>query len=258
MVPEDLKEFHGRHYTAANIVIAAAGKVKHEALVSLVEAKVKQIPAGGNIDFLKADPIQQHPRIKVFKKDTEQMHLALGMLSIDYEHPDKYALNLLNVILGGNMSSRLFDEVREKRGLAYSIGSGVKYLKDTGMFLVRAGVDSANLVAAVDVVLAELRKIKEEGVTADEFKRARDFYLGQVLMGLEDSMDHMLWIGESTITRDRMKTLEEIVEKVNRVTMADLKRVAQEILNPRHYNFAVVGPTTDDQQQQLNKILEIQ
>ncbi|MCB9771229.1 MAG: insulinase family protein [Candidatus Omnitrophica bacterium] len=257
MTSQDLKVFHKEHYHSGNIVIAAAGKVSHSQIRGLVDKKFHKIPGGLRSEFLKADNSQKKPKIKIFRKTTEQMHLAIGVLGLESEHKDKYALNLLNIILGGNMSSRLFDEVREKRGLAYSIGSSVKYLKDTGMLMVRAGVDNTKLVNAVDVVIKELAKIKRNGVKIDELQRAKDFYLGQVLLALEDTMDHMLWIGESTLTRDKMRSMAEIIKLVKGVMIEDIKRVAQMVLNEHRYNFAVVGPVDAQQEKQLNRLLGI-
>lgn len=257
MSDQDLRGFHNKHYNPQSVVIAAAGKVDHDKLAALAQKKLQKLPQGQPQEFIKADNSQFQPRVRIFRKETEQMHLALGMLGLDREHEDKYGLNLLNIILGGNMSSRLFDEVREKRGLAYSIGSGVKFLKDTGMFLVRAGVDNAKLLQAMEVILFELAKIRQKGVTRDEFQRARDFYLGQVLMGLEDTMDHMLWIGESTLTRDRTRSLAQVVKRVNRVTIDDISRVAGMILTENRYNFAVVGPVNDEQEKRLNQLLGV-
>ncbi len=253
----DLKSFHQEHYHAGNIVISVAGKVDHTHIEKLAQKKFGKTAGGLCQDFIVADHLQKRPQLKIFKKPTEQMHLALGMLGLENEHKDKYALNLLNIILGGNMSSRLFDQVREKRGLAYSIGSSVKYFKDTGLLMVRAGVDNNKLVDAVDVVLKELAKIKRSGVGLDELKRAKDFYLGQVLLALEDTLDHMLWIGESTLTRDKMRSIEEIVKLVKGVMIEDIHRVAKMVLDSRRYNFAVVGPVEDIQEKQLNKLLAI-
>jgi predicted Zn-dependent peptidase len=179
------------------------------------------------------------------------------MLGLENDHPDRYALNLLNIILGGNMSSRLFDEVREKRGLAYSISSSLKYLKDTGMFMIRAGVDNKKLVKAVDVILKELKKIRHSGVTEDEFRRSRDYYLGQILLGLEDTLDHMLWIGESVLMRDRIRTLEEIIRLVKKVKREDIRRVANDILKENRFNLAVVGPMDKSQDQALRDLMGV-
>ena len=183
------------------------------------------------------------------------MHVALGALGFATNHEDLYALGLMSVILGGNMSSRLFNEVREKRGLAYAISSGTKSLDDTGVFMIRAGVDNKNIVDSVTVILKELAKVRKNGVTQDEFKRAKDYFLGQFLIGLEDTMDHMLWIGETVISRDRVRSAEGVVEAVNKVKLGDIQRVANIVLNPKRMNLAVVGPLTDAQEKTLRALL---
>ena len=153
------------------------------------------------------------------------------------------------------MSSRLFNEVREKRGLAYSISSSAKTLKDTGLFLIRAGVDNHKIVESVDVILKELRKIRREGVTDDEFKRAKDYFLGQSMLGLEDTLEHMLWIGESTISLDRIKTFKEVAALIKKVKKEDLRRVATDLIKDNRLNLALVGPLTDVQEKQLSALM---
>ncbi len=257
MTSADLKNFHRDHYHAGNIVVSAAGKVHHAYMRALVDKKFRKTPGGLRAKFIPAAHSQKKPQMKVYKKPTEQMHLALGMLGLENDHKDKYTLSLLNIILGGNMSSRLFDEVREKRGLAYSIGSSVKYLKDTGLLMVRAGVDNTKVVNAVDIILKELAKIKRAGVRLDELKRAKDFYLGQVFLALEDTLDHMFWIGESTLTRDKIRSMDEIIKLVKAVMIEDVQRVAERILDERRYNFAVVGPVNDKQEKELGRLFKI-
>ena len=185
------------------------------------------------------------------------MHLALGMFSLERNHPDKYALSLLNVILGANMSSRLFDELREKRGLAYAIGSSAKTFKDTGMFLVRAGVDNKKIVDATALILKELGKIKRKNVTDGEFKRAKEYYLGQVLLGLEDTLDHMFWVGETTLLLERAQHYKEVIKKIRQVTITQIRNVARKIFDESMYNLSVVGPLNDDQEKKLSKLLNV-
>lgn len=153
------------------------------------------------------------------------------------------------------MSSRLFNEIREKRGLAYSIGSGAKAYKDTGIFLVRAGVDNHKIVQAVEVIISELQRIKRSAVSADELRRAKDYTLGQLMLAMEETMEHMLWIGEETAAFDKIRTLKDIIAQINKVTAADVKRLANEVFNEARFNLAVVGPITDEQQKSLEKIL---
>jgi len=183
------------------------------------------------------------------------MHLALGYLSYETNHKDYYVLALLSIILGGNMSSRLFNEVREKRGLAYSVSSGIKSLNDTGFFMVRAGVDNVKIVDALALILKVLAKIASQEVKSDEFKRAQEYYMGQSLLGLEDTMDQMLWMGGGVISNDQVKSIEDIIKRIKAITPADIKRVAKEILNPQRLNVAIIGPMSEEQQKQLRSLV---
>ena len=185
------------------------------------------------------------------------MHLAIGYLAYETNHQDYYVLALLSIILGGNMSSRLFNEVREKRGLTYSISSGLKTLNDTGVFMVRAGVDNAKIVDALDLILKVLAKLAFGGVKEDEFKRAQEYYMGQFLLGLEDTMDQMLWMGGGVISNDQVKSMGDVIKKIKAVTRADIKRVATEILNPQRLNVAIIGPMSEDQQKQLRALASL-
>ena len=185
------------------------------------------------------------------------MHLALGYLAYETNHPDYYVLALLSIILGGNMSSRLFNEVREKRGLAYSVSSGIKGLDDTGVFMVRAGVDNAKIVPALDLILKVFKKISRQGISTDEFKRAKDYYLGQFLLGLEDTMDHMLWVGGAIVSNDQVKTMRDVIRKIEALTMADIKRVARHVLAPNRLNTAIIGPLTAPLEKELKNIIGV-
>lgn len=255
MTHADLRQFHQDYYSPSNVVVAAAGHLSHDAFVQMVEKRLTGISAKSVEGFVEADNSQSKPRTQFFKKDIEQMHLALGMLGLEEGHEDRYVLSVLNVILGGNMSSRLFNEIREKRGLAYSIGSGAKAFKDTGIFLVRAGVDNHKIVQATELILSELRKIKRTPVTPGELRRAKEYVLGQLLLSMEETMDHMLWIGEETLIFDKIRTLKDIVAQVNQVTASDIKRLAAEILDEKRFNLAIVGPITDEQQKGLQSLV---
>ena len=257
MSHEDLKSFHRQHYAAGNIVVTASGKIAHPSFVNLVKGRFAQSERNRLSSFIKFQDTQQKPKVKFFRKETEQMHLALGSIGLDSSHPDRYALILFNIILGANMSSRLFSEVREKRGLAYAISSGVKYLKDTGLFTVRAGVDNNKITDALKVILNELDKIKKNGVTKSEFTRAKDYYLGQILLELEDTLEHMFWIGEATVSLDRIRTLQDVLKEVKKIDLADIKRVAALVLKREKLNVSLVGPLKDQQEKQIRTLLAI-
>jgi len=242
---QEISLFKERHYTAPNIVVSAAGLLDFNQL----EKNVAKVFSGQKKDnpntFLAARETQNKSQVKLFRKDTEQTHLTLGFHSFRRDHHLKHALGLLNVILGANMSSRLFNELREKRGLAYEIGTQARRFYDTGAFIVHAGIDNRKVMQAIELILKELTRIRENLVTEDEFKRAKDFYLGQLLLALEDTMDNMLWIGETTVTQDKTYTIADIISEVKKVTREDLKETAKQIFREEKINLALIGPLAD-------------
>ncbi len=248
-----LKDFKKSHYVPANTVISACGPMKHEELVGWSLAKLGKLTGPLSPSYIPARRSQEVPAAHLYAKPTEQMHLALGYLAYEINHKDYYVLALLSIILGGNMSSRLFNEVREKRGLAYSISSGIKSLNDTGFFMVRAGVDKTKIVGALDLILKVLANAAG-GVKEDEFKRAQEYYMGQSLLGLEDTMDQMLWMGGGVISNDQVKSIGDVIKKIKAVTKSDIKRVAKEILNPQRLNVAIIGPMSEAQQKELRAL----
>ncbi|MBF0385439.1 MAG: insulinase family protein [Candidatus Omnitrophica bacterium] len=250
---DDLKKFHASYYVPNNMVIAACGKIRHSEFESMVLARMGKIAKKSVSSYTKADNVQSAPRIKLVKKPIEQMHVAFGVIGLDIFDENRFKLALLSIILGGNMSSRLFAELREKRGLAYSIGSVAKGMQDTGCFLIRAGVDNSKLIESLDLIIEELEKIKKTGVTDNELKRAKEYVCGQLVLGLEDSMEHMLWVGEAILSKDKFNTVDEIIKKFRRVEPDDIKDIANKLLLKNRYNLAIVGPVTEKQQNRINK-----
>ncbi|MFH1414171.1 MAG: pitrilysin family protein [Candidatus Omnitrophota bacterium] len=239
---KELSLFKQRYYTPCNIVISAAGLLDYNKLLGGVKRIFCDRKNQDQVEFQKAREGQNKPRLKIYNKKTEQTHMALGFHGFSRDHHSKHAQNLLHVILGANMSSRLFNQIREKEGLAYEIGTLVKRYQDTGAFVVHAGMDNRKVLDALRLVLKELRKIKKTLVSTDEFQRAKDFYLGQTKLALEDTLNHMLWIGETSATLDRAYSLSDIIKEVNRVTREDLRKVAQYIFQERRLNLALITP----------------
>ncbi|MBF0511064.1 MAG: insulinase family protein [Candidatus Omnitrophica bacterium] len=257
MTVHHLKNFKGVYYGPQSTVIAVCGGIKHEEIEGLVLRKLgglKPVVRPSYIPVLK-DNIK--PSVRLYTKATEQTHLAIGYLAYETNHPDYYVLALMSIILGGNMSSRLFNEVREKHGLAYSVSSGIKSLNDTGVFIIRAGVDNGKVFEALGLILKVLAKLVRYGVKEDEFKRAQEYYLGQSLLGLEDTMDQMLWMGSGVISNDKVKSMEDVVKKIKAVTMDDIKRVAADILDPKNIHLALIGPMHEKQQEQIKSLINI-
>jgi len=254
---ERLIKYKIRHFHPKNIVLAACGDISHTQLVKKAEKSFSASAKFKKNIFKKAVVSQVRPRTNFFFKETEQTHIALGVHALRKEHPARHALALLNIILGANMSSRLFNEVREKRGLAYDIHSSVKKYRDTGAFVVSAGVENGKLSQATGVISEELRKVKRKEVRPAEFRRAKEYYTGQLLMALEDTMSHMLWLGESMVSLNKTKTLKEVLANIEKVEIGDLKGVADRLFRTGHLSFACVGSVRDKQIKKIRQKLSL-
>ncbi len=252
---QDLQDFREKYYGPQNITVAASGAVTIQKLVQLVNGVFSRTRPSQKKHLNKFKPSQSGCRLRVLPKKTEQTHLVLGVHAPAKEHSDQYALDLLSVILGGNMSSRLFNEVREEKGLAYDIGSHIRRYHDTGAFMVSAGVDNQKSEEALRTILAELKKIADEAPAEDELARAKEFQIGQMELGLESTMNHMLWVGESLVCLGRCKTPKEVMGRVNKVKPGDVRRVAREIFRSDRCNLAAVGPGVHKMRKNFSKLL---
>ena len=257
MSREELAGYKGKYYNPSNIVISAAGNLAADEFFSSCGRYLNAARQGPKASYKKASETQKRPSLKVLSKKTEQSHLAIGIRAFGRGDPDKYAFTMLNIILGGNMSSRLFRELREKRGLAYEINTHTKKLNDTGAFLVSAGLDSKNVVKSTELIMKELKKIKEKTVGKDEFERAREFYKGQLLLGLEDTLDQMLWMGEHLSAEDSIPTPQEVVAEIEKIEPDDLTRVAKRIFADPHLNMALIGTANTAEEKRISEVLHI-
>jgi len=245
---DSLFSFKERHYTPPNIIISVAGLLDYHEFIAKVASIFSRLKDRNINTFSQAAEQQLQPQLKLLPKETEQTHMALGFHGFKRDHPLKHALQLLHIVLGANMSSWLFNEVREKAGLAYEIGTQVKYFQDTGAFVVHAGIDNRKVNAAIKLILKELKKSGDRLITAAEFRRAKDFYLGQLMLALEDTFDHMLWIGESTATLDKVYSLKDIIGEVRKIKRQDIQEVARYIFQEKKINLALIGPLKDNEQ----------
>ncbi|MBI4970956.1 MAG: insulinase family protein [Candidatus Omnitrophica bacterium] len=249
----NLVGFIKRNYHPRNILLTVAGDVEHSETMKLAE---KYFPAPDKSDeseFEKARISQTKPNLMLVDKKTEQTHFVIGLHGYSRNHPLRYRASLLNIIMGANMSSRLFEEVREKRGLAYEIRSSNNFLQDTGSFTISAGVETKKAPTAIKVILKELEKIKNKPVSGDELKRAKDYFLGQFCMGLEDTLDHMSWIGERVLYTGEIPNRYEIEKEINRMTAEDISEAARDIFQNNHLNLALIGPLADKSKKQISK-----
>ena len=239
---KDVQGYRDRYYQSSLITVVAAGDVDQKKLMNLTQAHFRLTKSKNHKKFNLFKQKQDKPCFKLISKATEQTHLALGVHAFSKQDPDEYVLEILSVILGGNMSSRLFNKVREERGLAYEIGSYTRKFHETGAFGVSAGVDNKKIAEALEVIVAELSAMAKDLVRPDELKRAKEFYLGQMALGLESTMNNMLWAGEAMVCLGRCKTPEEVTRRIERVNAQDLCRVAKKIFEGHRFSLAVVGP----------------
>lgn len=244
----DMLAYTVTQYVPNNLVIAVAGHLTHEEAVAAIEQHFGDLVPGPLRPCLPAVDEQSAPRMRVQCKETEQANFCLGVPALPYDHPDRYALRVLNVILGEGMSSRLFQEVRENRGLAYSVGSYFNSYQDVGDLVAYASVDLERVPDTVRVILDEWRKIATEPVSAEELSRAKEYTKGRFLLGMEDSRSVAAWIGIQELRHEEVLTPEEAIARMEAVTGEDVQRLAAQLFQPAKLNLAVIGPYGDEEQ----------
>ncbi len=234
------------NYTAGSALIVAAGRIKHGHLVRSVGRYAARFKTRGRPAFTPARNEQRGPNIRLFTKDTEQTQLALGIRTCSRHDSRRYALRLLNAILGENMSSRLFQIIREDRGLAYSIYSTPSFFADTGDLVISAGLDADNLTKTLRLVTRELRRLTRSLASAVELRRARDYAIGQMDLSLESADNQMHWLGEQLLAYGRVFRPAEIKRRLRTVTASQLRAVAGDFFRPERLNLALVSPLKSD------------
>jgi len=253
---KNILEYKKRSYIPQNITVVACGDVDWHALIKNCEKMFSREKTGSVYGYEKMKVAKLRPKTKVVHKDTEQTHIAIGFHSLSRLDPARYAMDLLNIVLGANMSSRLFEELREKRGLAYAIGSQVSYYADGGVAAIEAGVDNRKISTAIQLILKELSKIKKKHVTKKEFERAREYYQGCLLFALEKTVEHMLWLGKKFVTGDKPVDAGEVLRKIKKVTIDDILKAAAETFTKENLNIAVIGPAKDKDRKIIREIAE--
>lgn len=244
----------GNKYLPSNTVVAIAGNIQHEEAV----AAVKQATIGWG--SRQSCPVflpyqeQPNPRLKIERRDTEQVHFCLALPGLPLSHPKRYILGLLNVILGEGMSSRLFAEIRDKLGIAYSIHSYIDHFQDTGAVTVYAGVEPRNLPVALKAVTEQLALLKEP-IPEAELTKAKELSKGRLLLRMEDTRSVTGWMGGQEILTNEILTVDQTVEIIDAITTAQLKELADELLVSEGLRLAVVGPVADGER--LEELLKL-
>ena len=243
----DILDFKKAKYVADNTVVVFAGKVDHDECVKVAEKLLGRVRKAGKPAYANVTRQTKQKGIHVLAKDIEQTHLALGIRLFGRHDRRRYPLKLLSVILGENMSSRLFQVVRERHGLAYSIHSSVQLFEETGVLDVQAGVDGHRLSRAIELILSELAKTKDKPVGAQELRRAKDYAIGQLRIGLESTSNQMMWVGENLMSYGCFIQPSEIIQKIEAVSEKDIHRVAGEVLNQKDLSVAMITPGGNEQ-----------
>jgi predicted Zn-dependent peptidase len=238
-----LKNFFQRLYQPDRIVISVAGKLEHNQIVDMIKPAFEAIPTGK--DFPERLMPPDRSVVDFNHRDLEQMHICLGTKGLAISDPRRYTFSLLNTITGGNMSSRLFQEVRERRGLAYSVYSFIASHVDTGMFGFYLGVDPKQTRDATVLVLDEIVKLKTKRIKSSELKSAMEYTKGSLMLAAESVDNHMVRNAQNEMHFGHDITLEEIIAKIEGVTADDILELADDLINPDKMTFTLLGPVND-------------
>ncbi len=241
LVRPAIVEYFRRQYVPNNIVLSIAGAVETEQVLDALGPLVADWAPGEPSGWFPALNGQGEPRASIKYKRTEQAHISLAVRGVSNQDPDRYAVDLLSAILGEGMSCRLFMELRERRSLCYDIHSYTSHYLDTGAFSVYAGVEPSAAEEAVTAILAELARTKD-GIPEAELHKAKELTKGRLLLRMEDTRSVSGWVGAQEMLTGEVRSVDEVVERVEAVTTDDLSRVAVALFRPETLNMAIVGP----------------
>lgn len=255
ITPQILRHYWEHQYCPNNTVICVAGDVIHDEVVSLVSKSFDKWDSGTPGVWIPASDDQKEACLLIEPKDTEQAHICLALRGLSNSHPDRFALDLLNVILGEGMSSRLFSKLREEQGLAYDVHSYVSHFFDSGAITVYAGTEPKNVESAIGAICNELSRFKDSDVPESEFAKAKEMVKGRLLLRMEDTRSVSGWIGSQELLKGEIKTVDEVVSIIEAITIAELRKVALDLFHPKGLNIAIVGPNSNESQ--IRKMLTL-
>lgn len=244
-----------RHYVAENTCLVAAGRITWRRWKAIATRLASLLPRGTPPPFEPVAEAQDRPRVSLLRRDTEQAHLDLGIRVCSRHDRRRFALRLLNTMLGENMSSRLFQIIREDRGLAYSIESSTSLYADTGLLVISAGLDPSNLNPVLKLVMAELRRSAKEAPGRSELRRAKDYVLGQIDLNLEATEQQMIWLGEQLLGHGRATAPDGMKRALAAVTAAEVQSAARDFFRPDRLNLALVSPHSSNRE--LQRLLKL-
>ena len=246
MTREDFVKYHKDHYVAKATTVVVAGKINEKKVIAQISKLFANVSNGKKGKIEKVTEEQKKPKAKIFFKETDQTHLIIGFRAFDRYDKRNTALSLLSTILGGGMSSRLFQKMREELGICYYVRSGKNTYTTHGNFAISAGVSNARVKEAIGGIVEEVRKIADELIPENEIRKAKDYLIGTMFLGLESSDSLADFYGFQELLHDKkIQTPDDIVKKVEKITASDIRKVAKEVLKNENFNLAMVGPFKD-------------
>lgn len=240
---EELFNYYKNNYNPGRMIVAVAGNISHDAVMKKLRPLFENKEGKARPRQVNTPVTQRH--IVCRSKDTEQVHLCVGAPGLKLDHENIYVMQIINTILGGGLSSRLFQEIREQRGLVYSVYSYHSSYHDTGLFGIYAGLSKQNVNEVLDLIFKQVRDIQVNGVKKEELYRAKEQLKGSLFLSLENVNTRMSRLGKSQLYLGKVFSPEEIVNKVNRVTISDIQELAKEVLDPNGFSLASIGPWDD-------------
>lgn len=241
MSREEILNFLSTHYVGSNIVLSVAGQLKHDQVVDAAQQYSAKMSTGEKIEIPEIVSTQSSRQFRSEYRDTEQIHMSMGFPGVSRRDPDRYAVDLLCTILGEGMSSRLFNEIREKRGLAYDIGSGVLHFDDIGSIQVFAGLHKNKYEEAIDVIVSELDRCKYD-VAESELNKVKSLISGRLKLRLEDTQFVSGWNLSQELSRSEIRSPEDVLRDIEAVTVSDVTKVARKYMTHDRMNISIVGP----------------
>lgn len=242
---DDFLDYRMSHYHARTTVVSAAGKIRHEEVVEKMASLLGDIPRGRKTRVPSVPEIGRGPRIIITRRDTQQTQLAMGVPGASNHDPRRYALQILHTLLGGNASSRLFQELREKRGLCYSVSTHPACFEDTGMLNISLGLDQRNVEKSLRLILAAFEDVKNRSVRPAELKRAKEYAVGTSRMSLERTSSQNMRLGGSVLVYGEIVPPEDVHARLRAVTAEDVQAAARDFLDARSATVAIIGPSPE-------------
>jgi predicted Zn-dependent peptidase len=243
---EEFLHYRTGHYHTTSTVVSAAGNVRHEDVLERVTKQLAGLGQGRKPSARRAPAAPVRPRLCVEARDIQQTQVAMAIPAFGHKDDRRYALSLLHILLGGNASSRLFQELREKRGLCYSVSTHPLTLDDTGVFNISIGLDKKNLEKSLRLIFSEFQSISTKPVGPAELRRAKEYAIGSSRMSLERASSQNMRLGSSVLVYGKVVDPESVHEKIRAVTPEEIRQAAKEILDPTRMSLAIVGPSPDE------------